>query len=289
MTDAEIDPLARNILVTTAVRIKTLAPHVVNQIEQTDDGEIIPTYEATSSDGYGSFICSYMPLEAIKKIIIECERLVDGFTIEISNKETGEKYTKNIGLEQTPASRELSIRTMAENAAINMIGAFGFKLKDALEETVNDGLVIAKVSLTAVVAQFLENQGISDRPADVRLYIEEAAKRVYDKKRADLMTHIDGLPNLMAKRGQGAPRKTKLQRQDERVAYIEKVKAAYRTVRRRDGKKPTKGSVATELGVGGVNPKKGSDTRLNAFGNKLRSLEINYQAIVSEVEAELHK
>jgi hypothetical protein len=289
MTDAEIDALAREILAKTISTLQTWnGPRVMSDVESGNDGELFPTYEGTSEKGYGSFLVTYMPLAAVKKIIVECEKLHDTFTVEITDKQTGKTITFRPSEAETPASRENSIRIMIENATFHIIGMFAYQLWDSLEESVHDGLVIAKSSLVAVVTQFLKHQGLSDDPADVREYIEEAAKRVADKKREHLQSHIDGLPQLLAKRGQGAPPKSESQKRRERDAYIARVKDAYRNVRLREGKKPPKVRIATELRAGGVNPKKGSDTRLNAFGNKLRSLKIDYDAIVSEVEAELH-
>lgn len=287
LTDAEIESLARGILADIVKRLEEIPDtKIFGDIHRTDDGEVIPVYEGTSQEGFGSFIFTYMPLAAVKRIVVECERLRDEFTVEITDSNTGEIVT--VKPQQTAKSRDMSIRTMAENATFNLVGSFGFRMWEALEEGFNDALIMAKSTLSAVVAMYLEQKGISDKPADVRSYIEEAAKRVADKKRADLRSHIEGLPNLLAKRGQGAPRKPQAQKIREREAYLGRVKDAYRIVRRRESKKPAKIKVARELGEGGLSPKTGNDTSLQAFNRKLERHALNYDLIVETIESELN-
>ena len=38
-----------------------------------------------------------------------------------------------------------------------------------------------------------------------------------------------------------------------------------------------------ELGEGGINPRTGSDSRLNAFNNKLKRLKIEYSALIATI------
>lgn len=79
-----------------------------------------------------------------------------------------------------------------------------------------------------------------------------------------------------------------VERERERQEYSAKVEGVYRARRVKEGKAPTKVSIADELGEGGINPKTGGDTRLNAFNLKLKRLGVDYEGIAKKVEDELH-
>jgi hypothetical protein len=89
------------------------------------------------------------------------------------------------------------------------------------------------------------------------------------------------------KTGPGRPKgstKPPEKRAQEAVEFEQKVERTVRLIHAATGKVPTKTSVAEAMGMGGVNPRKGSDTRLNSFSNKLRKLEIDFAAIVQRLD-----
>jgi len=90
LTDEEVDSLARTILTNVVGKISDWNKPPFEDVEEMEDGELIPIYGGTSDEGYGSFRCEYMPLAAVKKIIVECERIFDEFTITVSEKHSGE-------------------------------------------------------------------------------------------------------------------------------------------------------------------------------------------------------
>ncbi len=204
MTDAEIDALARELLAQSIKFVQAIdGATVISEIGEFSEGHIGPIYEGISPDGYGRFLFAFDPREAVKQIIVECERLNDTLELELTDAKTGKSITSRDAASQTPESREISIKTIAEFAVTNLIGMFGFRMVAVLKDAVDDSLIIAKTSLSAVVARHLTDKGIINTPADVRPLIEEAAKRAADRKREDLLGHIDGIPHLLAQRGRG--------------------------------------------------------------------------------------
>ena len=285
MNDADLHALASKILAKVIAHITSVDHHPLHEVRQTDDGELVPTYGGESQEGYGAFLCEYMPLVATKSLIRECERLFDNFNIEVYDKQTGESQTRSGMPSPSPQEvRAYAVEIMTECALLHTLGSFRVRVADVLEEALHDSSLLAQCVLAELIAARLE--GIEFR-ADAREEIENAAQRVAGKKRLLLRNAIKGLPNVLAERGRGRIPKSDSERQRECQEYRIKVEAAYRAVRLKVGRKPTKVSVADELGEGGRNPK-GSDTRLNSFNLKLRRLDINYDEIVAKVEAELH-
>jgi hypothetical protein len=128
--------VAKEILTTAATQVKSWGEGGnVNDVLIIDDGEVIVVYGGTSNHGYGTFFCPYFPLDAAKTILNECEKLFDAFTIEVTNKETGEIKTE--GLSKMPKkNRAELIKIMAECAVLYIIAHAGKYLSDSLEETV---------------------------------------------------------------------------------------------------------------------------------------------------------
>jgi hypothetical protein len=71
LTDDEIDALAREILTSVVHEILQWEHPPFTKCEVIKNGDLALTYEGTSADGNGSFICNYMPLDAVRKIIRE--------------------------------------------------------------------------------------------------------------------------------------------------------------------------------------------------------------------------
>jgi hypothetical protein len=288
LTDAEVEFLARNILIKIVAEINDWNGPPFDDVEETEDGELIPIYGGTSTEGYGSFRCEYMPLAAVKKIVVECERVFDEFTITLTDSLSGKSKVVKISAKYSPESRMDSIRTMAECSAYHVVASFRERLCGLLEEAVEDCEVIAGSLLAAGVGDQIVGVVSGNFTADARNDIEKAAERCADRKRVMLRNTINALPHVIAERGPGAPAKSPEVREREAKIYTAKVEDAYRKLRLETGSVPTKTRVAKELGEGGVNPRTGSDTSLSAFGNKLRRLKVDYDAIAKKVEDELN-
>ncbi len=199
MTDAEVDALAKEVIATIIDELRGWDKSPLHEVRETSDGELVPVYGAMSEEGYGAFLCEFMPLGAVKRIITECEGIFDRFTVEIVDTKTGESRQKRIHDGHEPESRSHSIRMMAECATLHMIGTFKSRLKDLLVEGMEDSKLIAESTLSAVVGNAL--LGVPGKSiGDVRLEIDNAAKRVAEKKRTHLVNHVKQLPHILAER-----------------------------------------------------------------------------------------
>src|SRR5437763_1885002 len=86
MTDAEIDALARELLTDAIQQAFGWNPNFFNEVLRLPDGELIPVYAGKSEEGYGSFLCEFKPLAAIKTIIVESEKIYDDFILSMETK-----------------------------------------------------------------------------------------------------------------------------------------------------------------------------------------------------------
>jgi hypothetical protein len=286
LTDTEVDALAREIIESTVVRFSEWDSLLVNHVTEIL-GEPVISYAATNEYGFGSFLCRFVPLDPAKELIKTCEELFDSFGVEVFDKASGQPVKRLISEGHDPESRAFSIKMMAECAINQLLGSVRDRLGDALEEIFADSEMIAKTMLQAVVAQALsEASELGDvrACADMRTEIEAAAVRVAKKKRDYLRSQVRNLPNVLAERRRGAPGKSPLTRERERVLYIQRIQDAYRAIWIETGKKPTKTSMAKRLGEGGFNPKTGGESYLQAFRLKLIRLEIDYDETVRKVE-----
>lgn len=288
LTNEEVDTLARAILTKIVDTINDWDSPLFEQVDEKEDGEIVPVYGATSTEGYGSLRCEYMPLSAIRKLVVECERIYDEFTVTFSHNESGQYVERKISEFNLPDNRSEAIRMMAELSAVHMITSFRMRLCWILEDNVKDCELIAESLLAAAVGTELSKIFKGEPSSDARKGIEEAAERAAEWKRALLRKTINTIPHIIAERRRGAPAKSPSKREYEAEAYAARVEDVYRKLRIKTGKPPTKTSVAEELHTGGVHWNKGSDTRLSAFGNKLRRLKVDYYAIAKKVEDELN-
>jgi hypothetical protein len=288
MTDAEIEALARELLAYVVHETFGWTPNFFHEVLRLSDGELIPVYAGTSEESFGSFLCEFMPLAAIKTLIVESEKLYDEFVLSMETKPLSE-HNKRMIRDALIKGRDRSIRLMARTASLHLIAFFRERLIDTLEEAVEDSKIMAEGFIAVSLAKALDNYAPESVKVDVRKAIDHAAERVATKKRKFLTGHIKDLPNLITPRGRGAPPKSKTTRDRERQAYAEKVRDAYRKLRIAAGKKPTKTSIAKELNEGGISPKTFNDSSLWTFRAKLKRLNLDYDAIVREVENELNK
>jgi len=285
--DIELDALAKQILTKVVSKFESWDVSIFQGLEETEDGELIPTYSATLVDNYGSFRCELLPLATVKKIILESERIYDELAVTLIDTQSGESVEVKVN-EGLVENRLVAISTMAELATAHLLSSFRWRLCDLIEDTFQDCCVVAKGALTATILKHFKGQIEGKLIGDARPEIEKAAERSAEKRRALLRKALVGLPPILAERGPGAPSKSPEDREREAKAYAARVEDVYRKLRTELGKTPTKTSVAKELGEGGVNPRKGSDTSLSALGNKLRRLTIDYDSIVKKVEDELN-
>lgn len=290
LSDSELETLAISLLKDVVAELAKWEAEVGRKpfydVSTDEAGNLVLTYGGHSSEGYGTFVCEYTPIDAIKSIIRHCEQISNRFPFEITSKDTGE--TKTATLADLEIENEAGlVETMAGTATAYLLAHLTARFGEAIEEAVRDSDLMAQSVISASMALIFEKQGI-DGTTDAIDDIEAAAQRVASMKRDLLRRHLKELPHMVVQRGRGRTPKSAAERERERQEYSAKVESVYRSRRLKEGKQPTKVSVAGELGEGGVNPKKGSDTRLNAFNLKLGRLGIKYDEVVKKVEDELH-
>jgi hypothetical protein len=286
MTDAEINALAKEILTKTLLEVNKVAPQVL-RIERKSNGDPFMEFVGTSKLGLGGFRCQYDPLPSIKQLIIESEKLYDDFAVTITDKQTKKTTTEILG-ESPSEDRNGIIGSMAHVAALMMVGAFYPKLCELLGDGFQEAKIIAEgVLKTTVASQLDTDEIIGYADTDMSLTVDQAVKKVAERKEKYLRDYLSTLPHVIAKRGPGRLAKSKFHANLEAIDYAAKVERVYRTLRVEKGRPPTKVSVAGELGEGGINPR-GGDSRLNAFNLKLGRLGVNYEEIAEKVEADLH-
>jgi hypothetical protein len=282
MTDAEIDALARELLTDAIHQVLGWNPNFFSSVLRLPDGELIPVYSGRSENGCGSFLCEFRLLDAVKTLIVESNKIYDQFILSMENKSLT-AHNKRMIKSTLTKGRDRSIRLMAHNATMHLITFFHARLVDTLEEAVEDSKIIAEGFIAVSFAKALDEYAPEPIKVDARKAIDRAVKRVAGKKRTFLRDPMKNLPNLIRP---GAPLKKSVTREQERREYEATIESAYRKVRAKIGKKPTKTRIAEELNIGGVDLKTGTDTRLNSFNNKLARLGIKYDAIADKLEAE---
>jgi hypothetical protein len=287
MTDAEIDALAKQILREAAEIVRKTAPQACRILTSPKTGELFLEFFGTSKLGYGSFRCRYFPLEAIKNLIKTSERLFDEFAITLTNKNTGEVSSLPL-TEYALEHRKKMIGFVADAAGLTLVASFFPRFAELLEDEFKDHELIAKGAFGECL-EWLEDDDFHHEPlASLRPDIDRAVARVADRKRGILRNKLGAMPNIVAERGRGALPKTPSQRDKERREYTAKLREVYRELYLRCGAKPKKTLVAKTLGEGGVNPRTGSDSSLQAFNLKLRRLEISYEDVTRSIHEELN-
>ncbi|MBC8028884.1 MAG: hypothetical protein H7Z16_02130 [Pyrinomonadaceae bacterium] len=285
LTDAEVDVLAKELLNETIDQVLSWNADYFYEVYETHEGESVPVYGATSAEGYGSFLCEFMPLATVKKIIRESERIFDECPV-IGINESGEVGRKPVS-ELLGKNRESTVRWMSLLATLNLIAFFRQGLSDMIVESVEDCKIIANAALAAAMSEaFAKANPEIPVKADARQDIEDAAKRVADKKRDFLRDHIKKLPHVLTPRGRGRPvgsTKPAEKRTQESAEFEARVEQTIRKLLLDTGKMPIKTAVAKEMGVGGWNRDSGTDNRLISFSAKLNRLGLNFDAISERV------
>jgi hypothetical protein len=285
MTDAEIDALAREILTYAIHTVLDWDSDFFHEVLRLPDGELIPIYGATSDEKIGSVLCELVPLPIVKQVIVESERILDEFVESLKSQPLSDHNLRMI--RKTYAkSRGRTIKLMARSATLHLIAFFHTRLGDLLGEAIEDCEGVAEAYLTGSFAMALDSYAPEPVKVDARKGIEKAAERVANRKREFLRDSIQDLPFVITKTRRGAVPKSLTVREREREEFTAKIESAYRTRRELTGKKPTKKSVAEQLRMGGVNPRTGTDSRLNTFNTKLKRLGVNYDAIAARIEVE---
>ncbi len=202
----------------------------------------------------GLFRFGVVALPIIKRIIRSADRLLDRYSV-----------TKN---------RDEALRTIATAVTMHFVWSLGWRAQQSIAQAVEDCLVFAEAIVWG-------SPDVNNR--DVRPLVTAAVEKWSKARRKFLLDYIEQLPNLQAS-GPGRPVVTSFARAVERREYVAAIESVYRRLKEELGRKPKKVEMAEALGAGGINPRTGSDTRLNTFNNKLRRLGIDYSALIERIE-----
>lgn len=217
LTDAEIESLAKEILDETMTKFESVDSSPVYESQALEDGEWLVVYAAESREGYGTFLFEYSPLEAVKKIVRECDQLFDSFSVTITNPSTGESIQREATDKHVPESRALGIRTMASTATFHLLSSFKTTLCDLSEDAVSDSLLTADAVLHAAAAIALADASNAEGftvTADLSNEINLAAEKTANRRRELLRSVIGAVPPIRvepieperARRGGSDPR-----------------------------------------------------------------------------------
>lgn len=276
LTEEEINALVDGSLGRALKGLSGLISPDAFQPCQLDSGEYGAIYSGTSQEGYGSYSCRYMPREAVRRIVVYCDRQFEDFLTT----------TDGVAREIVEANRDISIKSMVDVAVLHLVSSFGSRLQEVMEEIVDESHLISGGLVAASVSRYLGQITKREYMADGRAQIEQAVKRVAKRRRTLLRTYLKALPNVMVEKRRGAKPKSESERSAASVKYASQVERAYRRVREKQGRRPKKKEIAIELREGGINPKTFGDSRLNAFNLKLKRLNVDYSAIAKRVEDE---
>ena len=207
MSDEERRELALDIL--SDVENMILASEAARSnfvgFDHTLDGEPIPRFEGESPDGYGAFICEYMPLDAAVTLIFECEQFYERARAE---------YQFSV-IFNGDEPRE-TVRRMATIATKVLLNNMQGALSTAITESFLTASLIGKSFLEALMARGTESLGKQlevpvSAVADRRKDVEEAARRVADNKRIHLRGLLSRLPNMVAETRRGPKKRITLE------------------------------------------------------------------------------
>jgi hypothetical protein len=158
LTDGEIDTLARQVI-SRIVGNPQSAETGTFEVRQTTHGEAIVVYDA-SDTRYGDFRCAYIPLDAIKRIISECDNMLEGFTVQAPDGSV--ERASDAPVER----RVVIIKQMADVATLHLLVSFRQRLCETVEDAVDESLIIGRSLLVASAVQRIKETELADVMAD---------------------------------------------------------------------------------------------------------------------------
>lgn len=190
-TNTEVDALARRILTQVLKDFGAQLPSNLFQVIEAENGEQVAIYADTSLEDNGSFACQYMPIDPSKKILRYCERLYDEF---VANNDVHPSFE---------TIRDAAIEAMADCAVLHLVASFPQRLRDLLEDVVEDSYAIANGFMAASLVRYASATGQGQFSVDMKPQVEKAIKRAADRKRALIRQHVSAIPHVRPERGRG--------------------------------------------------------------------------------------
>ncbi|HEV3471320.1 MAG TPA: hypothetical protein VG148_18490 [Pyrinomonadaceae bacterium] len=242
------------------------------------DGLPFLILQAIVKDDLGEFACQYRLDKMLINLFPECERLFD------------EANAAGLFGEVAEQERKKTVRHLAYYAMHMMLTRLILLQLVLFDENFNETMVLTAGTLFSTFAQSYQQAGseTAGRVASksTQEMIDRAVDSVAKRRRELLLTLINNLPAMYIPMGRGRPpgsTKPAEQKAREAAEFEQEIEKVIRRLISPDGAMPTKTAVAKALGIGGLNPRTGTDSSLTAFRNKLDRLNVDYDAIVERV------
>lgn len=199
LTDGEIESLAIEVLSLVLEHTRLNQTSLFSDLQKGADGSLIPVYEASQAD-YGGFSFAYYVLPAIKKIVSDCDGLVDEWLSPLPEPDTQKMRDK-------AKEHQLELlRRMANVAALQLLVAFRQRLCETVEDAVEESLVISEGLLASLTVEHLKTSDVEVIIADATPAIEKAVENAARKRRDLLRTYLKLMPNILTERKRGGSR-----------------------------------------------------------------------------------
>jgi hypothetical protein len=249
-----------------------------NALTQNKDGELVVLYRVNGESG--NIELRFAPLAAVKKIIEECGRIYDECAADYKFRVLPDEDWQR-------GARDEAIRGMAIIATHRLLIGIRTRLCEALEDNLDESLLLAKAAIRGSLKMFLEGEYTEERePVDCRQDIADAVDRVAKREREHregLLSHNVPKVQVSGPGRPSGPTKSEEEKARQRSEFERQIEDAIKKLIADEGTIPTKTKVAQELGVGGRSPHTGNDTSLSTFNGKLQRYGVNYEEIVRRV------
>jgi hypothetical protein len=208
MNDEEKDALARRLIAKIVADERERADgraFVFKTVLDESTGETGIIYSGTGPSGQGAFSCAYWPLDAVRRIIAECEQLLDGFEIKLVTRKGESSRTLQMDRDHCAERLDIAIEFIAESAARTLLLRMGKKIAGALDEVLRDTNFMAQ-AITSILA--IGRLGETLDQADFIEEIEHEVQITAAVRRQYLTSLLkgSGIRAEKQKNGDGAPK-----------------------------------------------------------------------------------
>jgi hypothetical protein len=191
----------------------------------TDDGEPEPSYGATSTDGYGSYLCDYWPMAAVVKLVGECERMYDECLLS-RKADSRSGVVETLRLKDAPQSfhdknRAWIISRMLEISVHNLFTNMRHKLNAALWLNFEESKIAAEGTLGTLASLALARTHKTN--VDARARIARLSNDLAKEERRHLKAMLSGLPRVLTEDRRGPKPRVTTERVRELLAEHGKV------------------------------------------------------------------
>lgn len=220
------------------------------------------------------YVCKYRLDKLLLPIFSWCEELFDRYI--------SEGFVHSEG-------RDSLVRTLAYNAMSYSLMRLVIYHQTAMFSEIKGEMeyITETILFQLPVTAHSRAHNQASASQSVRKALDKFIKKLAKERREFLAGYLNKLPSLVVPTKEGRPlgsKKPEEVKQREKAEFEGKIEETIRSLFKKEGRVPTKTAVAEALGMGGVNPRGGGDSRLNSFNNKLGRLKIDYDALVQGLD-----